>query len=126
MSGISPMKGPAKGGGHEHDLNCRTRIALAFAMWERCAEAITKSRRQNGWDDKDHRAPSNTPRTSSTALRSVRKGTRSVSSVSCRSLNHDDTGTALLGWKIYEAGELSRIIVSAMGLPSCDKSWNES
>jgi hypothetical protein len=46
----------------------------------------------------------------------------SVSSVSCGSLNHDETGTALLGWKIYEAGELSRIIVSDIGLPNCDRS----
>jgi hypothetical protein len=58
-------------------------------------------------------------------LRSVRKGTRSVSSVSWGSLNHDDTGTALLGWKIYEAGELSRIMVSAMGRPSCDRSCHQ-
>jgi len=46
----------------------------------------------------------------------------SVNSVSCGSLNHDETGTALLGWKIYDAGELSRIMVSVMGLPNCDRS----
>lgn len=71
----------------------------------------------------DYRAPSNTPLTSSTELRSARKGTRSVSSVSCGSLNQDETGTALLGWKMYEAGELSRIMVSVMGRPSCERSY---
>jgi hypothetical protein len=55
-------------------------------------------------------------------LRSDRNGTRSVSSVSWGSLNHDETGTALLGWKMYDAGELSRIIVSAMGRPNCERS----
>lgn len=49
----------------------------------------------------------------------------SPSSVSCTSLNHDDTGTALCGWKMYEAGELSRMIVLPIGLPSCDKSYGD-
>lgn len=44
--------------------------------------------------------PSRTPRTSSVCPRSARKGTRSVSSVSWGSLNHDETGTALFGWKM--------------------------
>jgi hypothetical protein len=70
-----------------------------------------------------HNPPSNTPRTSSTALKSAKNGTRSVSSVSCGSLNHDDTGTALFGWKIYDAGELSKIMVSAIGRPSWDRSY---
>jgi hypothetical protein len=35
------------------------------------------------------------PRTSPVTLKSARKGHKSVSSVSCGSLNHDDTGTAL-------------------------------
>ena len=69
--------------------------------------------------------PSRTPRTSLTSPRSVRKGHRSVSSVSWGSLNHEETGTALLGWKIYEAGELSRMMVSAMGRPNCERSWKE-
>jgi len=62
------------------------------------------------------------PLTSSAVLKSAKKGTRSVSSVSWGSLNHDETGTALFGWKIYEAGELSKMIVSAIGRPSWDKS----
>lgn len=62
------------------------------------------------------------PWTSSTADRSARNGHKSVNSVSCGSLNHEETGTALFGWNMYDAGELSRIIVSAIGLPSCDKS----
>lgn len=62
------------------------------------------------------------PLTSSAVLKSAKKGTKSVSSVSWGSLNHDETGTALFGWKIYEAGELSKIIVSAIGRPSWDKS----
>lgn len=72
--------------------------------------------------DHVHSPPSNTPRTSSTGLRSARNGTKSVSSVSCGSLNHEDTGTALFGWKIYEAGELSRMMVSAIGLPNWERS----
>ena len=80
------------------------------------------------WQDqydqrKGYRPPSRTPRTSSTWPRSARKGTRSVSSVSCGSLNHDETGTALLGWKIYDAGELSMMIVSAIGRPSWERSY---
>ena len=47
-----------------------------------------------------------------------------MSSVSCGSLNHDETGTALLGWKMYDAGELSMMIVSEIGRPSCDKSYD--
>jgi len=62
------------------------------------------------------------PLTSGTDVRSAKNGMRSVSSASCGSLNHDETGTALFGWKMYDAGELSRIIVSAIGLPSCDRS----
>ena len=46
-----------------------------------------------------------------------------MSSVSCGSLNHDETGTALLGWKIYDAGELSMMIVSAIGRPSWERSY---
>ena len=44
-----------------------------------------------------YKPPSKTPRTSSTVRRSARNGHRSVSSVSCGSLNQDETGTALLG-----------------------------
>lgn len=74
---------------------------------------------------KIYRPASNTPRTSGVTLRSARKGHISVSSVSCGSLNHEDTGTALFGWKIYEAGELSKIMVSVIGLPNCDKSCKD-
>lgn len=70
-----------------------------------------------------YRAPSRIPRTSGTYVRSARKGIRSVSSASCGSLNHEETGTALLGWKMYDAGELSRIMVSAIGRPSWDRSY---
>lgn len=65
---------------------------------------------------------SRTPRISSVACRSARNGDISVSSVSCGSLNHDETGTALFGWKMYDAGELSRMIVSVIGRPSCERS----
>jgi hypothetical protein len=71
---------------------------------------------------KFYRCPSRIPRISDTEVRSARKGIKSVSSASCGSLNQEETGTALLGWKIYEAGELSRIMVSAIGLPSWDRS----
>jgi hypothetical protein len=47
-----------------------------------------------------YRAPSNTPRTSSTVDKSARNGTKSVNSVSWGSLNHEETGTALFGWKM--------------------------
>ena len=70
--------------------------------------------------------PSSTPRTSSTCSRSVRNGHRSVSSVSCGSLNHDETGTALFGWKMYDAGELSMMIVSEIGRPSCERSYEQT
>ena len=46
----------------------------------------------------------------------------SVNSVSCGSLNHDDTGTALFGWNMYDAGELSRMMHSLSGRPSWLKS----
>lgn len=45
-------------------------------------------------------APSRMPLMSGTLVRSARKGIKSVSSASCGSLNHDDTGTALFGWKM--------------------------
>lgn len=66
--------------------------------------------------------PSNTPRISSTVARSVKNGQRSVSSVSWGSLNQVETGTALLGWKMYEAGELSRMIQVSMVRPSWERS----
>jgi hypothetical protein len=76
-------------------------------------------------EDNDYSPPSNTARTSSTVLRSDRNGHKSVSSVSWGSLNHDETGTALFGWNMYDAGELSRIIVSVIGLPSCERSCGQ-
>src|ERR1700722_2152403 len=84
---------------------------------EKSVGMVTYSTRQRSYSP-----PSNTPRTSSTGLRSLRNGHKSVSSVSCGSLNHDETGTALLGWKIYDAGELSRMIVSVIGRPNWDRS----
>ena len=39
------------------------------------------------------------------------------------SLNQLDTGTALFGWKMYDAGELSRMMVSSIGRPSWDRSY---
>jgi len=44
-----------------------------------------------------YRAPSRMPLTSGTGVRSAKNGIRSVSSASCGSLNHDETGTALFG-----------------------------
>lgn len=70
--------------------------------------------------------PSSTPRMSSTVARSAKKGHRSVSSVSCGSLNHVETGTALFGWKMYDAGELSIMMHPSMSRPSCDRSWRKS
>lgn len=70
--------------------------------------------------------PSSTPRISSTVARSVKKGHRSVSSVSCGSLNQVETGTALCGWKMYEAGELSIIIQSSISRPSCERSYKSA
>lgn len=59
---------------------------------------------------------------SSTVARSVKKGQRSVSSVSCGSLNHVETGTALVGWKMYEAGELSMMMHPSISRPSWERS----
>ena len=55
--------------------------------------------------------------------RSVRKGHKSVNSVSWGSLNQVETGTALLGWNMYEAGELSMMIDDSMSRPSWDRSY---
>ncbi len=71
-----------------------------------------------------HTPPSSTPRMSDTSVKSARNGDMSVSSVSWGSLNQEDTGTALLGWKMYEAGELSKMIVSPIGRPSWLRSWD--
>jgi len=49
---------------------------------------------------KNYNPPSKTALTSSTVLRSLKNGQRSVSSVSWGSLNQEDTGTALFGWKM--------------------------
>ena len=68
------------------------------------------------------RCPSRIPRISGTEVKSARKGIKSVSSASWGSLNQDETGTALLGWKMYEAGELSKMMVSAIGRPSWERS----
>ena len=61
-------------------------------------------------------------RMSSVPRRSARKGLMSVSSVSCGSLNHELTGTALFGWKMEDAGELSRIMVEVTGRPRRERS----
>ena len=63
---------------------------------------VNKARRlkQQFTAQTNYSPPSRIPCTSSTGARSERNGHRSVNSVSCGSLNHDDTGTALLGWKM--------------------------
>ena len=66
-----------------------------------------------------HSDPSKTPRISSTDSKSVKNGHKSVNSVSWGSLNQVETGTALLGWKMYDAGELSMMMQECISLPSC-------
>lgn len=70
--------------------------------------------------------PSRTPLMSSTVARSVKKGQRSVNSVSWGSLNQVETGTAFVGWKMYDAGELSIMMQSSMARPSCERSCDIS
>ena len=41
-------------------------------------------------------------------------------------MNQLDTGTALFGWKMYDAGELSMMIVSEIGRPSCERSYEQT
>ena len=86
---------------------------------------VTRENTNLFYTQRNYNPPSKTALTSSTILRSVKNGQRSVSSVSWGSLNQEETGTALLGWKMYEAGELSRIMVSDIGRPSCDKSCRQ-
>ena len=95
---------------------------LAEANRPKSQRGSKSSRGDMAEEQSCYRAPSKTPLTSSTTPKSARKGTKSVNSVSCGSLNQDDTGTALLGWNMYDAGELSSIIVSDMGRPSCERS----
>jgi len=65
---------------------------------------------------------SNTKVTLSTFWRSIKNGINSNSSLSSISLNQLVTGIAFVGWKIYDAGELSNIITCFKFLPSWLKS----
>lgn len=49
---------------------------------------------------------------------------RSMSSLSCASENQLLMGTACCGWKMYDVGELSMMIVSFRSRPTWDKSCN--
>lgn len=89
-----------------------------------------------------YKPESSTLLTSPTWLKSVKKGIKSVNSVSwlnfnnrqyrelaCsrRNLNYgslyqDDIGTEFVGWNTQHAGELSIMIHSDLGLPNWDKS----
>lgn len=91
-----------------------------------------------------YKPESSTLLTSPTWLKSVKKGIKSVNSVSWLnsiqmssvqrtrdewgretygSLYQDDIGTELVGWNTQHAGELSIMIHSDLGLPNCDKSY---
>ena len=70
------------------------------------------------------RATSRTKLTSRTCepARSSRTGIRSRSSLSWASENQLLMGTACWGWKIYDVGELSIMIVSRRSRPTCERS----
>ena len=74
-----------------------------------------------------YKATSSTKLTSLTWLpaRSSRTGIRSRSSLSCASENQLLIGTACCGWKMYDVGELSIMIVSFKSRPICERSWIE-
>ena len=74
-----------------------------------------------------YKATSSTKLTSLTWLpaRSSRTGIRSRSSLSCASENQLLIGTACCGWKMYDVGELSIMIVSFKSRPICERSWNQ-
>ena len=71
-----------------------------------------------------YKATSSTKLTSLTWLpaRSSRTGIRSRSSLSCASENQLLIGTACCGWKMYDVGELSIMIVSFKSRPICERS----
>lgn len=71
------------------------------------------------------RATSNTRLTSCTfgPARSSSTGMRSSSSLSWASENQELIGTACCGWKMYDVGELSIMMVSLRSLPTWDKSY---
>jgi hypothetical protein len=71
-----------------------------------------------------YKATSSTKLTSLTWLpaRSSRTGIRSRSSLSWASENQLLIGTACCGWKMYEVGELSIMIVSFKSRPICERS----
>ena len=73
----------------------------------------------------DYNATSSTMLTSRTwePARSSRTGMRSRSSLSCASENQLLIGTACCGWKMYEVGELSMIMVSLKSRPTCERSF---
>ena len=71
-----------------------------------------------------YKATSSTKLTSRTwgPARSSRTGIRSSNSLSCASENQLLIGTACCGWKIYEVGELSMMMVSRRSRPTWDRS----
>lgn len=72
-----------------------------------------------------YRATSSTKLTSLTwePARSSSTGIRSSNSLSCASENQLLIGTACWGWKMYDVGELSMMMVSRRSRPICDRSW---
>jgi len=72
----------------------------ATRCWIALAGRGNRGEHEPLYTQRNYNPPSKTALTSSTVLRSVKNGQRSVSSVSWGSLNQEETGTALLGWKI--------------------------
>lgn len=72
-----------------------------------------------------YNATSSTKLTSRTCepAKSSRTGMRSRSSLSWASENQLLIGTACWGWKMYDVGELSIMIVSRRSRPTCERSW---
>lgn len=74
-----------------------------------------------GWCHKETSRTRLTSRTCDPA-RSSRTGIKSSNSLSWASENQLLIGTACCGWKMYEVGELSMMIVSRRSRPTWDKS----
>lgn len=92
-----------------------------------CSAVLLRNRNAEGNPKRTIRCHKETSRTRLTSLtcepaRSSRTGIRSNSSLSCASENQLLMGTACCGWKMYEVGELSMMIVSRRSRPIWDRS----
>lgn len=87
-------------------------------------EASQYYRHRKGLKKLSQRVTSRTRLTSCTVdpARSSRTGIKSSSSLSCASENQLLIGTACCGWKMYDVGELSMMMVSFRSRPTLERS----